>query len=299
MFMHNKRLMYTVRVSEPNPKLASLFLEQFGGPDGELAAAMRYFTQAISEDDAGRKDMLIDISTEELSHLEVIGSIVVMLCKGIKGKLAEGVGDGELLAEITQGGESHTLSLLYGGGAALVNSAGAPWTAAYVDTRGEPTADLRSNIAAEARAKIMYERLINITDDPSVKDALGFLMTREIAHQKSFEKALYAIEPNFPPGKLPGMPKFTDIYFNMSQGAGDMEGPWNTGGSWQKVDDRDKQAAVDGGDGLAQVKIGKIEKQALDKAAARTASRTDIDPTTGAELGAAPAGGAAKEAPKH
>ena len=87
---------------------------------------------------------------------------------------------------------------------ALINSGGRPWTAAYVDTIGEPTADLRSNIAAEARAKIIYERLINVTDDPGVKEALGFLMTREIAHQKSFEKALYAIEPNFPPGKLPG-----------------------------------------------------------------------------------------------
>lgn len=291
MFMHNKRLMYTVRVSEPNPMLASLFLEQFGGPDGELAAAMRYFTQGISEDDAGRKDMLIDIATEELSHLEVIGSLVVMLCKGVKGKLAEGVGNGELLTEITKGGESHTLSLLYGGGAALVNSAGVPWTAAYVDSRGEPTADLRSNIAAEARAKIIYERLINVTDDPSVKDALGFLMTREIAHQKSFEKALYAIEPNFPPGKLPGMPQFTNTYFNMSQGPGDMQGPWNTGPLWQKVDDREKQAAVDGGDGTAQVTVSQSDKQALDQAAARTASRTDVDPTTGAELGTGPGGG--------
>jgi Mn-containing catalase len=295
MFMHNKRLMYTVRVSEPNPMLASLFLEQFGGPDGELAAAMRYFTQGISEDDPGRKDLLIDIATEELSHLEVIGSLVVMLTKGVKGKLAEGVGAGELLADITQGGESHTLSLLYGGGAALVNSAGVPWTAAYVDSRGEPTADLRSNIAAEARAKIIYERLINVTDDPSIKDALGFLMTREIAHQKSFEKALYAIEPNFPPGKLPGMPAFTNKYFNMSQGAGDMQGPWNTGPLWERVDDREQQAAVDGGDGTASVTVSQTEKQALDQAAARTASRTDIDPPTGAELGAGPGGGIPKK----
>jgi Mn-containing catalase len=291
MFMHNKRLMYTVRVSEPNPMLASLFLEQFGGPDGELAAAMRYFTQAISEDDPGRKDMLLDIATDELSHLEVIGSLVVMLTKGVKGKLAEGVGEGELLADITRGGESHTLSLLYGGGAALVNSAGVPWTAAYVDSRGEPTADLRSNIAAEARAKIIYERLINVTDDPSIKDALGFLMTREIAHQKSFEKALYAIEPNFPPGKLSGMPAFTNKYFNMSQGAGDMQGPWNTGPLWERVDDREQQAAVDGGDGTASVTVSQTEKQALDQAAARTASRTDIDPPTGAELGAGPGAG--------
>jgi manganese catalase len=295
MFMHNKRLMYTVRVSEPNPMLASLFLEQFGGPDGELAAAMRYFTQGISEDDPGRKDLLIDIATEELSHLEVIGSLVVMLTKGVKGKLAEGVGEGELLADITRGGESHTLSLLYGGGAALVNSAGVPWTAAYVDSRGEPTADLRSNIAAEARAKIIYERLINVTDDPSIKDALGFLMTREIAHQKSFEKALYAIEPNFPPGKLPGMPAFTNKYFNMSQGAGDMQGPWNTGPLWERVDDREQQAAVDGGDGTASVTVSQTEKQALDQAAARTASRTDIDPPTGAELGAGPGGGIPKK----
>jgi len=275
--------------------LASLFLEQFGGPDGELAAAMRYFTQGISEDDPGRKDLLIDIATEELSHLEVIGSLVVMLTKGVKGKLAEGVGAGELLADITQGGESHTLSLLYGGGAALVNSAGVPWTAAYVDSRGEPTADLRSNIAAEARAKIIYERLINVTDDPSIKDALGFLMTREIAHQKSFEKALYAIEPNFPPGKLPGMPAFTNKYFNMSQGAGDMHGPWNTGPLWERVDDREQLAAVDGGDGTASVTVSQTEKQALDQAAARTASRTDIDPPTGAELGAGPGGGIPKK----
>src|SRR5579884_3474725 len=146
MFMHNKRLQFTVRVSEPNPGLANLMLEQFGGPQGELAAAMRYFTQALGEDDPGRKDMLLDIATEELSHLEVIGSAIVMLTKGVKGKLAEGAKDGELLAELTRGGESHTLSLLYGG-VGLVNSAGVPWTAAYVDTIGEPTADLRSNIA--------------------------------------------------------------------------------------------------------------------------------------------------------
>src|ERR1051325_1999511 len=132
MFMHNKRLMYTVRVSEPNPMLASLFLEQFGGPDGELAAAMRYFTQGISEDDPGRKDMLIDIATEELSHLEVIASLVVKLCKGVKGKLTEGMGDGELLADITRGGESHTLSLLYGGAPGPGDTAGGRWAAAYV-----------------------------------------------------------------------------------------------------------------------------------------------------------------------
>jgi len=285
MFMHNKRLMYTVRVGAPNPKLANLILEQFGGPDGELAAAMRYFTQGLAEIDPGRKDLLLDIATEELSHLEVVGSIVVMLNQGVKGQMAEGLEAAELLADISGGTDSHTMALLYGGGVALTNSAGVPWTAAYVDPRTEPTADLRSNIAAEARAKIIYERLINLCDDPGVKEALGFLMTREIAHQKSFEKALYAIEANFPPGKLPGQPEFTNTYFNMSQGEGDMRGPWNQGDQWDFVDDRAKQAAVDGGDGSVTVKMSRADIALAKKVAARTRSDPASDPTTGAELG--------------
>jgi len=292
MFMHNKRLMYTVRVAEPNPKLASLMLEQFGGPQGELAAAMRYFGQAIAESDPGRKDMLLDIATEELSHLEVIGTIVCMLNKGVKGKMAEGLEEMELLAEITAGGESHTTSLLYGGGAALINSGGSPWSGNYVDTIGEPTADLRSNIAAESRAKIIYERLINVTPDPGIKDALGFLMTREIAHQKSFEKALYSIEPNFPPGKLPGVPEFADKYYHLSRGDGEVhKGSWNSGPQWEHVDDPERQVAVDGGDGLGSVKLDKASEKLVQAAAVRTASHPDIDPVTGADLGAGPGGG--------
>lgn len=107
-----------------------------------------------------------------------------------------------------------------GGGPALTNSGGVPWTAAYIDSIGDPTADLRSNIAAEAHAKIIYERLINLGDDAGVRDALGFLMTREVSHQKSFEKALYAIPSNFPLGKRPPVTEFADTYFKMSR-----EGP--------------------------------------------------------------------------
>jgi Mn-containing catalase len=294
MFMHNKRLMHTVRVAEPNPRLATLMLEQFGGPQGELAAAMRYFTQALADEDPNRKDMLMDIATEELSHLEVIGNIVCMLNKGVKADMAEGAEQGQLLVEVFHGGESHTTSLLYGGGASLINSAGVPWTAAYVDSIGEPTCDLRSNIAAEARAKIVYERLINVTDDPDLKRSLGFLMTREIAHQKSFEKALYSIQPNFPPGKLPGQKEFENKYYDMSQGDGVERGPWNEGDSWEFVEDRDEQGAVDGGDGEASV--GKMPKGAeamLKRMSARTESHTDVDPKTGAELGAAGGKGAA------
>ena len=299
MFAHNKRLQYTVRVGETNPGLANLMLEQFGGPQGELAAAMRYFTQAIAEDDPGRKDMLFDIATEELSHLEVIGNIVAMLNKGAKGCIAEGVDtEAEMYRSITgAGNDSHLTQVLYGGGPALTNSAGVPWTAAYIDTIGDPTADLRSNIAAEARAKLVYERLINATDDPGVKEALGFLMTREIAHQKSFEKALYTIEPNFPPGKLPGDPSFTDTYFNTSQGTEEVRGPWNQGEQWQFVSDLNDMLGVDGGDGMAKVKVDSADRKTLAKLAERTMSNPASDPTTGAELGAGPGAGSVSGLP--
>ena len=290
MFIHNKRLQYTVRVAEPNPVLASLMLEQFGGPDGELAAAMRYFTQGLGESDPGRKDLLIDIATEELSHLEVIGSIVAMLNKGVKARLSEGaMEEAEMYLSLNQGGNSHTQAILYGGGPALTNSSGVPWTAAYVDSRGDPGCDLRSNIAAESRAKIIYERLINITDDPGIKDALGFLMTREVAHQKSFEKALYAIEDNFPAGKLPGVDKFANLYVNASQGEGDIEGPWNSGDLWDRDDG--PTPALDGGDGTATVKLAKDDKKVAEAMAKRTKSDPASDPVTGADLGAGPGAG--------
>src|SRR5579884_1908318 len=295
MFMHNKRLMYTVRVSEPDPKLAVLMLEQFGGPQGELAAAMRYFTQALAEDDAGRKDMLLDIATEELSHLEIIGSIVAMLNKGIKGQLAEAnMKEAELYRSLNAGGDSHTQSILYGGAPSLTNSSGVPWTAAYIDSIGDPTCDLRSNIAAEARAKIVYERLINVTDDSGIKEALGFLMTREVSHQKSFEKALYAIANNFPPGKLPGIEKFASVYVNTSQGEGDMKGPWNDGPEWERVDDLTKALPVDGGDGKASVALKGAQLKDAQESAARLRSDPTGNPTTGADLGAGPGAGRTK-----
>jgi len=287
MFAHNKRLQYTVRVRECNPGLANLLLEQFGGPQGELAAACRYFTQAIAEDDPGRKDMLYDIATEELSHLEVIGTLVAMLNKGAKGELAEATeSEADLYRSLHgAGNDSHVTQVLYGGGPALTNSGGQLWNAGYIDTIGDPSADLRSNIAAEARAKIVYERLINVTDDPGVKEALGFLMTREVSHQRSFEKALYSMQPNFPPGKLPGDPRFARTYFDMSQGEGDMRGSWNSDKNFDVVSDRDQQCAVDGGDGMPAVGLSKKQLAAVQAMATRTLSMPDADPITGAELG--------------
>ncbi|PRF30540.1 Mn-containing catalase [Burkholderia multivorans] len=285
MFIHNTRLQYTVRVDAPNPGLANLLLEQFGGPQGELAAAMRYFTQAITEEDPGRKDMLLDIATEELSHLEVIGSLVAMLNRGAKGELAEAVDEqAELYRKLNgAGNDSHVTQLLYGAGSPLTNSGAVPWSAAYIDTIGEPTADLRSNIAAEARAKIIYERLINVSDDPSVREALGFLMTREVSHQKSFEKALYAITANFPPGKLPPMEPYDRVYFRMQPDVEPLIGPWNHGGD---LEVRPAEPAVDGGTGIAEGMLEAQQAEAIDALAQRLRSEPNCDPTTGAELGA-------------
>ncbi|MEE6802792.1 manganese catalase family protein, partial [Escherichia coli O8:H10] len=274
-------------VAEPNPGLANLLLEQFGGPQGELAAACRYFTQGLGDDDPGRKDMLMDIATEELSHLEIIGSLVGMLNKGAKGDLAEGTEqEADLYRKITgNGNDSHLTALLYGGGPSLTNSAGVPWTAAYIDTIGEVTADLRSNIAAEARAKIIYERLINMTDDPGVKDALGFLMTREVAHQISFEKALYSIRNNFPPGKLPPIEQYANTYFDMSEG-GEVRGSWNSDENFEYV--TNPQPAVDGGDGMASVNLPGPQQANLDALKLRTASDPSVNPVTGTDLGSVP-----------
>jgi Mn-containing catalase len=295
MFVHNKRLQYTVRVGEANPQLACMLLEQFGGADGELAAAMRYFTQGLAEEDPGRKDMLLDIATEELSHLEVIGSIIAMLNKGLRAQISEGaMEEAELFRKIGNSGTSVKESILFGGAPALYDSAGVPWNADYIDSRGEPTVDLRSNIAAESRAKIVYERLINVTDDPGIKDALGFLMTREIAHQKSFEKALYSIEDNFPPGKLPGKPEFSSIYVNTSQGEGDVLGPWNSGDEWDRIDDIAANLPVDGGDGTASVMLGATDMALVETMATRLQSDRATNPTTGTDLGAGPGAGRTK-----
>jgi Mn-containing catalase len=227
MFLHNKRMMYTVRVDEPNPQFGKMLLEQFGGPNGELAAAMRYFTQGWADPDPARRDMLLDIATEELSHLEMVGQPLVQLLKRSPGAEVDEV-EGGYLGELLDGGHEKFVemslssgpNILGGGGPRLTDSMGAPWTAAYIDSIGQPEADLRSDIAAEARAKIVYERLIKLCDDAGCKDTLTFLMTREIAHQKMFEAALQAIPQNFPPGRLPGDQTQAHLYFKDSADGG-------------------------------------------------------------------------------
>jgi Mn-containing catalase len=229
MYHHVKSLMYTVRVDEPDPRFGNMLLEQFGGANGELAAAMQYSIQGINCEDAARKDMLMDIGTEELSHLEIVGCLARMHLKPLKSVREEAEAD-------------PLIAIAGGGGVNLFNSMGNPWTADYLKITGELDVDLRSNIAAEARAKIVYERLINFCRDPGTKDALQFLMTREITHMKAFTAALESMGlPPFTIGRIAPTPKLVDQYFNDSTGEGeqgevDARGPWNEGASWQFVE---------------------------------------------------------------
>jgi Mn-containing catalase len=228
MYHHVKQLMYTVRVDTPDPRFGNMLLEQFGGANGELAAAMQYSVQGLNCDDPERKDLLMDIGTEELSHLEVVGTLARLHLKPVKSNRDKAHAD-------------PLIAIAGGGGVNLLNSMGNPWTADYLKITGELDVDLRSNIAAEARAKIVYERLIDFCDDPGTVDALQFLMTREITHMKAFSAALESLgKPAFSIGRIPPTPGLVDQYFNDSTGVGDRgepdaRGPWNEGGDWQLV----------------------------------------------------------------
>jgi Mn-containing catalase len=229
MYHHVKKLMYTVRVDTPDPRFGNMLLEQFGGANGELAAAMQYSIQGLNCEDPERKDLLMDIGTEELSHLEVVGALARLHLKPLKFDRDSAEAD-------------PLIAIAGGGGVNLFNSQGNPWTADYLKITGELDVDLRSNIAAEARAKIVYERLINFTADPGTKDALQFLMTREITHMKAFTAALESMnKPRFMIGRIPPTAKLVDQFFNDSTGAGeegeiDVRGPWNEGSEWEFVD---------------------------------------------------------------
>jgi len=164
---------------------------------------------------------------------------------------------------------------LSGGGPTVTNSQGVPWSGSYVNANGDLTVDLRSDIAAESRAKIVYEYLLQFTDDPLVKESLRFLMTREIAHFQMFTAALETIQPNFPPGVLQGDPRYTHTFFNMSNGTS-VRGPWNQGQgpwgadeSWVYIDDPLKQVIETqgminqpiAGSSRTQAQVEQIERQ--------------------------------------
>lgn len=255
MFYHVKELQFDARVSRPDPGFGSLLLEQFGGANGELSAALRYFVQAFAAKKPypDKYDLLMDIATEEFSHLEIVGATIQMLLSGVNGQLKDAADQAEIM-QLLHGKESkeHMIHNAMmnpefftnaGGGLFFMNATGGAWTANYInaDLQGDLTVELRSDIAAESRAKLVYEYLLQFTDDPAVKDTLHFLMTREVAHYQMFEAALASIKPNFPPGVLQGDAGYSNLYFNMSSGT--ETGPWNQGESpvlgetWQYIED--------------------------------------------------------------
>lgn len=280
MFHHVKELQFDARVSKPDPRFAGLLLEQFGGGNGELKAAMQYFTQAfaVRHTYPEKYDLLMDIATEEFSHLEIVGATIQMLTGGLNGELKEAAertelnkllgGQGARDDYIQEAQTMNQFQVLTGGGPAVTNSQGVPWTGAYVNANGDLTVDLRSNMAAESRAKIVYEYLLQFTDDPHIKESLTFLMTREVAHFQMFQAALATIEPNFPPGVLQGDPRYTNAYFNMSNGA-DARGPWNEGQpplspdqEWEYIQEPVQQVEETEGQMKKQPTGGKLDVEA-------------------------------------
>jgi len=244
MFHHVKELQFNARVSGPDPRFARLLLEQFGGGNGELKAAMQYFVQAFGcrQSHPEKYDLLMDIATEEFSHLEIVGATITMLLEGVSGELKDAIHQTSLAK--VMGGKATREELIHealtdplflvhsGGGPRVTDANGVPWSGAFVNANGDLTVDLRSNIGAESRAKITYEYLLQFTEDPLVQESLSFLMTREIAHFQMFTAALDTIQPNFPPGVLQGDPRHTHTYYNMSNGK-NVRGPWNQGqGPW-------------------------------------------------------------------
>lgn len=254
MFYHVKELQYNARVSKADPRFARMLLEQFGGCNGELKAAMQYFTQAFAckNPHPDKYDMLMDIATEEFSHLEIVGATIQMLLTGINGdlKIASETDELSTLLDGKPAKENYIHDAMVnphfftisGGGPAVTDSNGNPWQGSYVSGMGDLTVDLRTNMADESKAKLVYESLMQFTDDPYVKDTLRFLMTREVAHFQMFEAALNTIAPNFPPGILQSDPKHSNTYFNLSKGD-PHRGPWNEGQStqlgetWQYIED--------------------------------------------------------------
>ncbi|MFM9331970.1 manganese catalase family protein [Paenibacillus mesotrionivorans] len=176
MWVYEKKLQYPVRVSKCDPNMAKYLIEQYGGADGELAAALRYMNQRYTV--PGKIiGLLNDISTEELAHLEMIATMVYKLTKDCTPEQLKAAGLGDHYV-------NHDKALFYH------NAAGVPWTAAYIQAKGDPIADLYEDIAAEEKARATYQWLIDLTDDVDLQDSLKFLREREIVHSLRFREAV-------------------------------------------------------------------------------------------------------------
>ncbi|MBA1335666.1 MAG: putative manganese catalase [Firmicutes bacterium] len=189
MWMYEKKLEYPVRVEKCDIKMAKYLSAQYGGPDSELSAGIRYLTQRYTMPLEQGKGLLTDIGTEELAHWEIIGTMIYKLLKGVPAEVLEREGLGAHFAE-------HGRAVYPG------DAAGVPWTAAYIQAHGDPVADLHEDLAAEQKARATYEHLINLTDDTGIKDTLRFLREREVVHFQRFGEALRLVNEYKPTKKI-------------------------------------------------------------------------------------------------
>ena len=177
MFSYEKKLQYPVKIKNPNPNLAKIILTQYGGPDGELGASLRYLSQRYSMPFDELKGLLTDIGTEELGHLEMIGAIVHQLTRNLKENQMKDPAFAPYFVD-------HTV------GVYPASAAGTPWSAATMQVKGDPITDLVENMAAEQKARTTYDNILRISDDPDVNDVIKFLREREVVHFQRFGEAV-------------------------------------------------------------------------------------------------------------
>ncbi len=177
MFSYEKKLQYPVRIATPNPKLASVIITQYGGPDGELGASLRYLSQRYAMPYPELKAVLTDIGTEELGHLEMIGAIVHQLTRNLTDEQARVAGFDQYFVDHTTGVYPTAAS-------------GFPWNAASIGVKGDVICDLTEDMAAEQKARVTYDNILRLSDDPDVNDAIRFLREREVVHFQRFGEAV-------------------------------------------------------------------------------------------------------------
>ena len=177
MFVYQKKLQYTVKIARPNPKLASIIISQYGGPDGELGASLRYLSQRYSMPFDELKGLLTDIGTEELGHLEMVGAIVHQLTRNLKDAQIQDSAFAPYFVDHTAGVYPTAAS-------------GFPFSAASMQVKGDPITDLTEDLAAEQKASTTYDNILRLSDDPDVNDVIRFLRQREIVHFQRFGEAV-------------------------------------------------------------------------------------------------------------
>ncbi len=194
MWSYDKILQYPIRIKNPNPAMAKLIISQYGGPDGELGASLRYLSQRFTMITPEAIATLSDIGTEELAHLEMVGTMVYQLMKNATVEEIEKTGAGAYFTD-------------HGRGVYPQSAAGTPFTAAALQVKGDPIVDLTENLAAEQKARGTYEYLIQMADDPDVIEPLKFLREREVVHYQRFGEALRKVQDYLQEPRLFIMPK--------------------------------------------------------------------------------------------